>query len=1247
MNRRRRGRLFLSMILFPGMILPPKVAPAGLFPAHKGPEEGPITLKQAAAYVDEIDKKLFAAGTIGVKAPDVWGQNRMTSYRAEYESQMAGQLTKFQNILQAAQSRADIAALTSATSLGATLAAKSGGGAATKAAPVASSTTVTSAPSTSTAAPASTSTGPGNPDFTDMAAQLKAIGDRIDALKTGALALPTNINTFNNGTGQTGVGLEPTVVLDEQSNYLNHLHQLRRVNAGDDLTDMAGYGLYLLRMPVSLLPGPESRKGKGASVTVEARHDLTDDLLANTWRDVTILDVTYAMTQVVNDEIHQDLFCNGASTGTSQAATRAGRPLESSKNMVGANPTYLNDLRIILGPLDPAMPAPASPAPAAVAPSATPMTPRPTPAEPVNRPRQNPTKPLRNSAESYARRGVPTPAPPALAGRATAGRPKDDRLIRTQGTALAPLPTFPSGPVVTAAPTLPGYRTVMSDRLDQITMAIEDSQEDPYRHDPSTLSLLQSSLLEAYKFMRDNVGKTDLFQGPRIERLGELLIRKDFPNLLIEREQFLKELVYFRVNPAPVVTDADWSVYVTPTDILCFCLLLQDVIVDRQLKEDMKTMAQRRGCVCGEVDGLCFYDFYPTQEARDAFKAYVACKWPLHVYSVDPVLEQQNVLDAYSRRTELQLALAVAVASGQFNIKNATSFARQLDLDLQAVGLNRTSVGFGAGETTFGWMFYPRVQTPQPTSNFRTFTNTLTGTGQGINSDLRSRRIEPGQRECLALMVTPNFIPALKVSTVTNWFDVTGHHARQQLDNREMINLSRKLQQAKAALARACDSGQYRATDFIVLNQRIKQLEALLPTQDTRIDLPDEGDLLGSEIFSSNAAGLGPSLLAWYGEPVQEGAAGSIFLQGRGFSVTETQVVVGGVALAKDTQFRLVSRNVMQIMVPANARTSKFVCEPGDATAGGPADCVQAATGQAAGLAKAKPKPIAVAAIKDPRIPQVSVSGNAAEVSIDGNKVHAELDPKLGSDINVSVGDGTTSTVAQGSKVDIRVGGVRAHAEAAPVAVPKDNSRSVIDVHIATPNGISNHLYVEVTPKPQAPAPTPLATTATTTTVVNGNTTTTTTRFETTALGIALPPLTVLPMGSPLPQTTILAPGPVTGSAAGTVFPGLVPQATPAATPAATFAPAATTPPATTTTPPATTTTTPAATTTTTGVAPAAPVAPALVGPIESPPGFSLPPLPDAPAATKLSDLGPRSAATASPGRVRPTVLRRIGLPDR
>lgn len=89
--------------------------------------------------------------------------------------------------------------------------------------------------------------------------------------------------------------------------------------------------------------------------------------------------------------------------------------------------------------------------------------------------------------------------------------------------------------------------------------------------------------------------------------------------------------------------------------------------------------------------------------------------------------------------------------------------------------------------------------------------------------------------------------------------------------------------------------------------------------------LPDEGDLLGSEIFSDNAAGLAPSLLAWYGEHPQEGQNSTIFLMGRGFNVIETQVVAGGVDVP-EAQRRLISRNVMEIIIPANARIVKHKC---------------------------------------------------------------------------------------------------------------------------------------------------------------------------------------------------------------------------------------------------------------------------------------------------------------------------------
>ena len=38
--------------------------------------------------------------------------------------------------------------------------------------------------------------------------------------------------------------------------------------------------------------------------------------------------------------------------------------------------------------------------------------------------------------------------------------------------------------------------------------------------------------------------------------------------------------------------------------------------------------------------------------------------------------------------------------------------SRQLALDMAAIDLNRTTVAFGHDNDTFGWYFYPRIQSP-------------------------------------------------------------------------------------------------------------------------------------------------------------------------------------------------------------------------------------------------------------------------------------------------------------------------------------------------------------------------------------------------------------------------------------------------------------------------------------------------------------------------------------------------------
>jgi hypothetical protein len=387
------------------------------------------------------------------------------------------------------------------------------------------------------------------------------------------------------------------------------------------------------------------------------------------------------------------------------------------------------------------------------------------------------------------------------------------------------------------------------------------------------------------------------------------------------------------------------------------------------------------------------------------------------------------------------MALALGISTGQVDVRNATSFARQLDTDLATVGLNRTAVGFGAGDATLGWRFFPRVQSPPPQNNLARIAGLLVNAGPGANYLERNRKIEPGLRECVAMVVVPNFVPSIRLTTSANWFETTGRHADQKFSNRDYLVLSRKLQRARAALTRVCDAGEYRPGELARLTRRLDQLEALLPTQDYRVSLPDEGDLSGSEIFASNSAGLAPKLLTWYGEFPMEGEDSRIFLLGTGFSVLETEVIAGGVP-ADDV--KQLSRNVLEITISSKAR------------------------------------PVGVKILNEDKV----------------------VEDKL-----------------------------------------------VIDVHVATPNGVSNHLLVQAYEAPKQEGGAKEVTTTVTTTTSPDRLSTSTT-IRTTPPGIVLPQGTVLPLGTYLPGGMTIAPngGPSNG--------GTVPSAPKAEPASATATPA-------------------------------------------------------------------------------------------
>ena len=92
----------------------------------------------------------------------------------------------------------------------------------------------------------------------------------------------------------------------------------------------------------------------------------------------------------------------------------------------------------------------------------------------------------------------------------------------------------------------------------------------------------------------------------------------------------------------------------------------------------MKEAASSRGGTYLPTDWLPYYLPCPPPEARQAFNEYVKCHWPIHVFAIDPITQDQNLADTYSRRQEMQLALSLAFASGSINARKVLTLRKEL-----------------------------------------------------------------------------------------------------------------------------------------------------------------------------------------------------------------------------------------------------------------------------------------------------------------------------------------------------------------------------------------------------------------------------------------------------------------------------------------------------------------------------------------------------------------------------------------
>jgi hypothetical protein len=236
--------------------------------------------------------------------------------------------------------------------------------------------------------------------------------------------------------------------------------------------------------------------------------------------------------------------------------------------------------------------------------------------------------------------------------------------------------------------------------------------------------------------------------------------------------------------------------------------------------------------------------------------------------------------------------------------------------------------------------------------------------------------------------------------------------------------------QQTAARCFECNGG-YRDGDVARLKREIEKLDRRLPLQTMVAQIPYENTAGGFELFNTGVTDLAPELIGWYGAPgIDPAATTTLFLIGKGFSVHETSVIAGG----RPARASLLSRQVLRVEIPPGVQT---ILPTGAAGGGG------------CGVARAGFTPR--------RGPAIRLAGNAEPLPAPGLPAAAEPAdrpalrmPIPAPGMTADLGDDATPGTGPTPGSDTAGCGIDCHA------------REVVDIHLATPHGVSGHLLIPV-----------------------------------------------------------------------------------------------------------------------------------------------------------------------------------------
>ena len=662
----------------------------------------------------------------------------------------------------------------------------------------------------------------------------------------------TPAGSISGGSGNLAFGLEPNVQNDEQGDYITHLQRLRRINLGDDNADSAGYGLYLIRVPVSITPGDCTKKGFGAVVNMTVSHDFGPRFLSSSYRNLVINDLIDQLSPVIYEMIRSGL-----------AEAYAGlieRYYKPGKASGPARPSAAQDAASKALKANPEIKAKSFRALSAVA-----------RARSANR----------SETRVY-------PVAPDDVERVFGGMSNILNLAYGTQKALGLIPTQP-GPASIDFNKV--HLTDVRNYLKQELGPAYDLMEGHCTQD-------SQPILADVPYIEDLIDKVFCrkHEGPKGARPGSLEEFSDFVPMYQGLTQRLPGNLYER-----------------PIGVLCWAIAIDAGLLNRQLHEDMSQTKGPDGWRCPpEAEQMAFYNPVPQPEAERVFEEYVKARWPMITFALEPVIDEQNVEDAFTRRRDLQLALSFALASGRISFRQAITYTRALQYESQTIALNQTVAAFAHGNDTFGWRIAPRYQTPPEESNLQAVTNLLLRGGPGPNYQLAHSKIEPGMRELTAVVVMPSFVRGVRFDVANDWFRLSDPD-ELKVHTAHAIELGRKINEARDCLEAACKCGRYRTEDVQRLQARLHQLEQLLPLQTQFVKVPYENTLGGFDLFTPGASALVPQLTGFYGVDYIDVSSSSngcdLIVYGNHYNIYETHVNVGGhdlpaegtaVAVAKD-----------------------------------------------------------------------------------------------------------------------------------------------------------------------------------------------------------------------------------------------------------------------------------------------------------------------------------------------------------